>query len=114
VAALIPGWCIVTKARLPLLHGVLEDVSHDAGGCAGHESYQLPGRWEHRLPVFELALHTLSGEELTDFAIGEEADQARVVKSEALAECAQMLEDFFDNCGDENDDLHREQGTYRG
>lgn len=108
-------WCRVTKDRFPLLHGVLEDVSHDAGGGAGHTVYVLPPRWLHELPVVELALTTLTEEELSDFATGEESVQEEIAeKSRELRRAQSLFLDFFDNCGGENDDVHRKAGTYRG
>ncbi len=80
---------LITPKSHPKIYEVLDTISHDGGGGAGHVAYRLPLGMDMILTNFELmeaeaALCELTDEELQTYAIGEESEMKRIAHSNAL------------------------------
>lgn len=94
----LTGWAVVTAASHPKLHATLEDISHDCGAGAGHESYSVPPEWAGGLANYEQALAGLTDEQRQEFAIGDQAENDRMCQlSPALKRTGAMLCAFFND-----------------
>lgn len=89
----------ITKESHPFIHEAFEIISHDFGGGAGHEFYEVPQVYADHLPLFEETLRGCDAEgTFEDFCIGEMSDVENIARrSGALAVTNQFLNAFFDD-----------------
>lgn len=98
------GWKPITAVAYPKLHAAMCAISHDRGTSAGHDRFHVPsgGKWLAWARVAEIALSTLSREELEALAIGDEDEQKNIVRrSKALSMSSELLHAFWSDWGDE-------------
>jgi hypothetical protein len=86
----------VTAESHPTLFVALECISHDNGGQAGHEFYEIPEKKynETSLTVVEQGLKQLSSDDLETFCIGEYDDAKALAITPELKIADQFLDDF--------------------
>lgn len=88
----------VTALNYPTVHEVFEDISHDGGGRAGHEWYEVPQDYVAFLPTAEFTMERLTADERETFAIGAEHEQQELLdRHPELVAAGVLLEAFFDS-----------------
>jgi hypothetical protein len=94
-------WAQVTRASHPLLHGALSAITHDGGGGADHDHYNIPPGWVGHLSAMEAALSTLTSDQRETLAIGEQTEcVALVAATPGLTFVHSFLDAFFDDFTD--------------
>ena len=98
------GDVLVTAADRPVIHELLETVSHDVGFSAGHETYSIPIAWAGYLDErHEAAVAELSEEERQTLAIGEETEMLAIAtRSGLLSRISHFLSAFHSDFDDED------------
>lgn len=69
----------VTKENNPALHEAFETISHDGGGRAGHEWYEVPRDWVVFVETANATLAQLTTAELETFCIGDQEEQKHMI-----------------------------------
>lgn len=92
-----PPWFDVTAENFPTVYKCLNDISHDAGYGAGHDTYSVSPRWEAELPGIEAALVMLNDDARNEFSIGDQAEADRMIERRPeLARASALFNDFFE------------------
>lgn len=91
-----PGHFKVTRETFPTLHAVFEDISHDSGGSAGHESYSVPDSRRVHAERCEAVLSKLSEADRRTLAYGDQDEAQEILKLNCRdAEESDMVDDFL-------------------
>jgi hypothetical protein len=90
----------VREMRVPLIYPrvyqTLAEVYSDTGTCEVPPEFQVPARWDTRLPGIEALLTGLTFEEVECLAVGEASEREALIKKQPeLDVIAELLDEFF-------------------
>lgn len=87
---------MVTPANYPWVYSTLAEVHSDNDPGEVPPEFEVPERWEARLPGIEALLIGLTSEEVECLAIGEASErEALIEKKPEVDVVAELLDEFF-------------------